>query len=135
MKFHYLKHAVSGAFGSFGNVALSFVGGFAGNMIDNAYTFTNAESVWNTIITSVIAGSLSGIGTAVSNRIAIAYYNKQLSNASSKTVRQIGGFMKNFDKLPSTNTKAFSILSNTNKIRQNAEKITDAIVILLGVFY
>ena len=128
--------AVSGAFGSFGSVGLSFVGGFVGNMIDNAYTFSNVESIGNSIITSVISGALSGLSTAVSNRIATTYFNRQLSKASSKTSHQISVFFKNMaKKKPSPGTKAFAILQNTDKLREGARKVGDAIVTLLGIFY
>ena len=128
--------AVSGAFGSFGKVGLSFVGGFVGNMIDNAYTFTNVESLGNSIITSVISGALSGLSTAVSNRLATTYFNRQLSKASSKTAHQLNVFLKNMaKKKPSPSTKAFAILKNTYKLRESARNVGDAIVTLLGIFY
>ena len=127
--------AVSGAFGSFGSVGLSFVGGFVGNMIDNAYTFTNVESLGNSIITSVISGALSGLSAAVSNRIVNTYFNRQLLKASSKTAHQISVFLKNMAKKPSLGTKAFAILRNTDKLRESARNVGDAIVTLLGIFY
>ena len=104
-------------------------------MIDNAYTFTNVESLGNSIITSVISGALSGLSTAVSNRIATTYFNRQLSKASSKTSHQISVFFKNKAKKPSPGTKAFAILQNTDKLREGARKVGDAIVTLLGIFY
>ena len=128
--------AVSGAFGSFGSVGLSFVGGFVGNMIDNAYTFTNVERLGNSNNTSVISGALSGLSTAVSNRLATTYFNRQLSKASSKTAHQLNVFLKNMaKKKPSPSTKAFAILKNTYKLRESARNVGDAIVTLLGLFY
>lgn len=104
-------------------------------MIDNAYTFSNVESIGNSIITSVISGALSGLSTAVSNRIATTYFNRQLSKASSKTSHQISVFLKNKAKKPSPSTKAFAILQNADKLREGASKVGDAIVTLLGIFY
>jgi len=38
-------------------------------------------------------------------------------------------------KKPSLGTKAFAILRNTDKLRESAKKVGDAIVTLLGIFY
>ena len=37
--------------------------------------------------------------------------------------------------MPSPGTKAFTILKNTDKLREGASKVGDAIVTLLGIFY
>ena len=127
--------AVSGVFGTFGSVGMSFIGGFAGSMIDSAYTFTSAENVGHALWTSLLAGSLAGIGTAVTNRITSSYFKSQLSNASSKTQHQISVFLKNSKKVPGVNTKAYSILSKTVNVYKIAERATGVIVDLLGLFY
>lgn len=39
------------------------------------------------------------------------------------------------DKMPSPGTKAFAILRNTYNLSKVVEKVGDAIVTLLGIFY
>jgi hypothetical protein len=48
---------------------------------------------------------------------------------------QISVFLKNSDKMPSPSTKAFAILRNTDHLSKGVEKVANAIVTLLGIFY
>ncbi|MDE7263342.1 MAG: hypothetical protein K2N64_01595, partial [Anaeroplasmataceae bacterium] len=114
--------AVAGAFGAFGNAGLSFLGSFAGNMIESAYTFTSAENVGYAIWTSLMSGALAGGFTAASNKITKSYFDKSLSNASKGVRKQVSQFLKNTKKLP---TKAGAI-----KLMKSVEKMSSA----LGIF-
>ena len=137
-----LGGAISGFLGAYGSVGLSFVGDFVGNMVENAYTFTNAQNVGYAIWTSIIAGGLAGIGTGVSNRLTKSYFDKGLANTSKNARKQINQYFKRLSKagpkdivkLP-TNDLAMDLLNKTIKYNDRLNNIIGGVNIVLGLFY
>ena len=125
--------AVAGAFGAFGNAGLSFLGSFAGNMIESAYTFTSAENVGYAIWTSLLSGALAGAFTAASNKITKSYFDKSLSNVSKNARKQLNRFInKGFSP---TNKVAIQIINNTAKLFSIMGSISTISTTVLGLFY
>ncbi|MCI9654355.1 MAG: RHS repeat-associated core domain-containing protein [Acholeplasmatales bacterium] len=125
--------AIAGAFGAFGNAGLSFLGSFAGNMIESAYTFTSAENVGYAIWTSLLSGALAGAFTAASNKITKSYFDKSLSNVSKNARKQLNRFInKGFSP---TNKVAIQIINNTAKLFSIMGSISTISTTVLGLFY
>ena len=126
--------AVAGAFGAFGNAGLSFLGSFAGNMIESAYTFTSAENVGYAIWTSLLSGALAGAFTAASNKITKSYFDKSLSNASKGVRKQMSQFLKNMKKFP-TKAGAIQLMKSVEKMSSASGIIGTISTTILGLFY
>ncbi len=126
--------AIAGAFGAFGNAGLSFLGSFAGNMIESAYTFTSAENVGYAIWTSLLSSALAGAFTAASNKITKSYFDKSLSNASKGVRKQMSQFLKNMKKFP-TKAGAIQLMKSVEKMSSASGIIGTISTTILGLFY
>ena len=122
--------AISGVLGAYDKIYLSFIGDFVGNMVENAYTFSDWKNVGKAIWTSLIAGSVSGISTAISNRLTKLYFDNKVVNSSNEVQKEMKKFMKKIQnsnsntlvKLPS-NTLVGELINNTLKYKKVVSKI------------
>ena len=129
-----LGGAVAGGFGALSNAGLSFVGGFLGNMIENAYSYNSIENFRYSLWTSLIAGGLAGIGTAITNKLTNSYFNHKMQNASKEAFKQIKTGLKNTNK-QITNKTAINILKSTSNTKSVISSIDTIMSIVLGFFY
>ena len=121
--------AISGALGAFSSTGLQLLGTFAGEMVENAYTFTSWENVGQAVIMSVFSTTLDGVLTVGKNRLARSYFDKGRSNLSTKAYKQINKFLnKGIDP---TNVHASNLIKRTNKYYNRLDNLTDSIHWLL----
>ena len=115
-----LGGAVSGAFGAIGGAGWAFAGEFIGSMIENSYSFNNAENVGYAIWTSLLSASLGGMLDIAANKITKSYFSNSMSGLSKNAQKQIKKFMKNGTKI--TNEHALKLIKNTKLLNKTLNK-------------